>query len=108
MKNSLSEISKSPLRACGGQKLTVDATAGGVLLTIPTDAKYALVVVESDVTATAAIRYFESTVTAVTASIGIPRSHGDAFDISGGDNLAGFRAIQTGAGTHALNIQYYK
>jgi hypothetical protein len=105
----LVKISKQNLTAIGYQKLTVDATVGGVSLTVPTDAKYALIVVESDLT-TPAIRYLEcgNTVFAVTSSNGIPRSNGDAFDVQGRQNLVSFKAIQVGAGTHALNIQYYK
>jgi len=110
-KSQLSElvrISKANLIAIGWQSLTVDATAGGVALTVPTNARYALIVVESSI-ATPAIRYLEcgNAVETVTSSVGIPRSNLDALDIQGYQNLVNFRAIQVGAGTHTLSIQYY-
>lgn len=99
----LLQITRYNLVACGYQKLTVAGTA--VSLTIPTGARYALVVVQSSI-ATPAIRYLEYGTP--TATDGIPRSDLDAFDIQGAQNLANFKAIQVGAGTHTLHIQYYK
>lgn len=99
----LLQITRYNLVACGYQKLTVAGTA--VSLTIPTGARYALVVVQSSI-ATPAIRYLEYGTP--TATDGIPRSDLDAFDIQGAQNLANFKAIQVGAGAHTLHIQYYK
>jgi len=92
--------------AIGYQQLTVAGTA--VALTVPDGATYAMIEVESDLT-TPAIRYLElGNTTLPTASTGIRRSNLDGMDITGRPNLENFRAIQIGAGTHKLNIQYYK
>jgi len=107
--SDLLTLSRYNKKAIGWQSLTVDATVGGVALTIPANATYALIVVESTVTSGTVLRYLEiGPITAVTSSVGIPRSHLDAFDIQGAENLKNFRAIQTTAGTHTLSIQYYK
>lgn len=105
--SQLVRLNKYNLIACGYEKLTVAGTAIG-FVNIPADAKYALVVIESDV-ATSAIRYLELGATTLpTASDGIPRSNLDAFDITGYPNIINFRAIQVTAGTHKVIVQYYK
>ena len=80
-----------------------------VNLTVPDEAKYAVIVLESSIT-TVAVRYLEfgGSNTVVTAGSGIPISTGSAFDITDYQNLIGFQAIQEAAGTHLLNVQYYK
>ena len=104
----LVKINKSNLVAFSYQKLTVDNTSGGVSLTVPSNAKYALIVVESTATG-AAIRYLETgPIFTVTSSNGLPKSNDSAFDIHGYQNLINFRAIQAQSGTHTLQIQYYK
>jgi hypothetical protein len=105
--SELVRLNKYNLIACGYEQLTVAGTAVG-LSSIPPDAKYALVEVESSIT-TPAIRYLELGNTILpTSSTGIRRSDTEAFDITGRPNLINFRAIQISAGTHKLNIQYYK
>lgn len=99
----LLQITRYNLVACGYQKLTIDGTARS--LTVPTGARYAFIIVESTI-ATAAIRYLENGTP--TASDGMPVSNLSGFDIQGAENLKNFKAIQVAAGTHALNIQYYK
>ncbi len=97
---------KYNVTAIGYQQLTVGAEA--VNLTIPDGATYAMIEVESDLT-TPAIRYLElGDTTLPTASTGIRRSNLDGMDITGRPNLENFRAIQVGAGTHKLNVVYYK
>ena len=105
----LVKLARKSLKAIGWQSLTVDATSGGVSLTIPSGAIYAFMVVESSATGTA-IRYLEcgNSVQAVSTTVGIPRSNLDVFDVQGSENLINFRAIQAQAGTHTLSIQYYK
>lgn len=104
----LVNLAKQNLIAIGYQNLTVDGTAGGLALTVPADAKYALVVVESADTGTA-IRYLETgPLFPVTTSNGIPRSNLDVFDIQGYQNLKQFRAIRVQSGTTNLQVQYYK
>ena len=103
----LVRIHKYNLIACGYEQLTVAGTAVG-LASIPADAKYALIEVESSIT-TPAIRYLElGASTLPTSSTGVRRSNLDAFDVTGMPNLVNFRAIQVGAGTHKLNVAYYK
>jgi hypothetical protein len=105
--SELVRLNKYNLIACGYEQLTVAGTAVG-LASIPADAKYALIEVESSLT-TPAIRYLElGANTLPTSALGIRRSTLDAFDVSGMPNLINFRAIQIGAGTHKLNVQYYK
>jgi len=107
--SSLLTLNKANLIAIGFQSLTVDSTAAGVSLTVPDNAKYALIVTESTATGTA-VRYLECGPGAatVTSAVGIPRSNLDAFDIQGYQNLINFRAIQAQSGTHQLSVQYYK
>jgi hypothetical protein len=106
----LVRLNKYNLTAIGYQKLTVDNTSGGVALTVPADATYALMELESSVTTGIVIRYLEcgKTIYTVTTTDGIGRAHLDAFDVHGAHNLNNFRAIQAQAGTHTLHIQYYK
>ena len=105
--SELVRLNKYNLIACGYEQLTVAGTAVG-FASIPSDAKYALIEVESSIT-TPTIRYLElGDTTKPTASTGIRRSDSSAFDVTGMPNLINFRAIQVGAGTHKLNIQYYK
>jgi len=102
----LIQITRYNLVALDYQKLTVAGTA--VQLTVPAGARYALIVLQSSIT-TPAIRYLElGDKTLPTATDGIPRSDLDALDVQGYQNLVNFRAIQVGAGTHTLHIQYYK
>lgn len=104
--SDLVRISRYNLLAVGYQQLTVAGTA--VSLTVPADAKYALLTVESSIS-TPAIRYLElGDKTLPTATIGMSRTTLDTFDITGTPNLVNFRAIQIAAGTHTLHIQYYK
>lgn len=105
--SELIRLNKKDLIAIGYEKLTVAGTAVG-LASIPTEARYALVVVESSVASGMAIRYLEYGA-APTASDGIGRANLDAFDIHGRQNMVNFKAIQTtGASTNTLHIQYYK
>ncbi len=102
----LVRLNKYNLLAFAYQKLTVTGTVAS--LTVPTGATYAMISVESSIT-TPAIRYLEiGDKVPPTTTDGIVRSHLDAFDVTGFSNLQNFRAIQVGAGTHTLHIQYYK
>lgn len=105
---ALARASANGFKAFGFQQLTVSNTV--VNLTIPTDAKYALIIVESTIS-TNCIRYLEfggSTTVVAAGTVGLPVTNGSVFDITDAQNLAGFQAIQEAAGTHKLNIQYYR
>ena len=102
----LIKITRYNLKAVGYESLTV---AGSVvkLISIPENANYAIITVESDLT-TPAIRYLElGDQTVPSSTVGIARSNSDAFDVQGKENLVNFRAIQVGAGTHSVKVQYY-
>lgn len=104
--SELVRLNKYNLIACGYEQLTVTGSVAS--LTVPTDARYALIEVESSIT-TPSIRYLElGDKTLPTSSTGIRRADGSAFDVSGYQNLSNFRIIQISAGTHKLNIAYYK
>lgn len=107
-KSYLDQLLKQNLnsfKAFSYQKLTVTGTA--VSLTVPENAKYAEIRLESSVTSTIAARYL-ITGGVPTATDGMALNNLDLFDISDYQNLVNFKAIQTGAGTHTLHIQYYK
>ncbi len=90
-------------RAISNQQLVVNNTVKK--LTVPTNAKYALIVPESDADGTA-IRYWLDG-SAPTTTQGIPRGDLAAFDIVEKQNLINFRVIQAQAGTHNLQVQYF-
>jgi hypothetical protein len=106
----LIDIANKNLVAFEYQKLTVDQTAGGLALTVPTGATYAICVIESAVATAPHIRYLECGPAAHTLSTsdGIGRSNLDAWDIQGAENLRNFRIIRTAAGATTLHVQYYK
>lgn len=94
-------------KAFSYQKLTVDGTVRN--LTIPTDAKYALMFYESSVASgTVSARYLETKQTTVSSTDGLGIDNGFKFDVTDAQNLSQFQIIQTTAGTHTLHIQYYK
>ncbi len=106
--SELVKLSKKNLIAVAYENVEVDSTTGGIILNPPIDVNYALLVLESDVDGTA-IRYLETGPKfPVTTVNGIPRSNLDVFDIQGYQNIINFRAIQAQAGTHNLQVQYYK
>lgn len=104
--SELLKLTKYKLVSNGYQKLTVAGTA--VSLTIPADSRYALMVVDSTI-ATPAIRYLlQGDKTLPTATDGLQKLTAAEIEIEGYQNLINFRAIQVGAGTHVLHIQYFK
>lgn len=102
----LATLTKKYPIAISYQKLTVAGTA--VSLTVPADASYAMITLESSI-ATAAVRYLELGAGSLpTSSDGLVLFNIDRTSVIGYQNLINFRAIQVGAGTHTLHIQYYK
>lgn len=93
-------------KACGYQQLTVSGSMQK--LTVPTDAKYALIIVESSETTLIVARYLEVGSPTVVAGTGLPLKDGNVFDITDTQNLVGFQVIQEAGYTTKLNIQYYK
>lgn len=100
----LVNLTKRSYIAIGYQKLTVDGTVK--TLTLPTDALYADIQLESSI-ATPAIRYkIDGGV--VSATDGMFLLTGSQIDVSSRENLIHFQTTQVGAGTHTLHITYYK
>jgi len=94
-------------KAVLNQRLTVTAASLG--LTVPDNANYALVQVESSLDAANVVRmWFDGT--APTATTGLSRGNWDVFDINERENLLNFRVIlATGApATTYLIIQYFE
>lgn len=91
------------------ESITVTNSAIG-FTNLPATATSALVIVDSTIAAPSfAIRFKEDGSTPVaSAGGGMPRSNTDAFEIKGAENLKRFLAIQEGAGTHYLNVTYYR
>jgi hypothetical protein len=103
----LLRVNRNNLLACGYEKLDVSALTQ--LASIPVDAKYAEIRVESDITDTPALRYLMlGSVVEPTSSEGLALSRLDFFDITGYPNLINFRVIPISGGTNTLHIQYYK
>lgn len=90
--------------AVGYEQITVDGTVKK--LNVPTNAKYALITLESSVTGVAA-RYLETGSTTVSTTIGLGKGHLDSWDVAGKQNLINFQITQAVAGTHTLRVQYY-
>ncbi len=90
------------------EKLIIDSSIKS--LTVPEDAKYAEIKVESNTTSGAnPIRYLclgNNTIPSITN--GISLNNLDFFDILGHLSLNRFRVTQTMEGIHTLHIQYYK
>lgn len=99
-------LSNYNLVAIGYQKLVTNNSAQA--LTIPDNARYAIIKTESNVT-TSAIRYLElGDILLPTTTDGIALSNNDVISIEGYQNLINFRVIRTGISVTSLHIQYYK
>lgn len=85
----------------GFQMLTVDNTAGGVALTVPTAGypKYALIQCETN-----PVRWTDEG-TAPTSSVGNLLSVGGVLKYDG--NLSAFRAIRATGSSGTLSVSYY-
>jgi len=93
-------------KAFAYESITVDGSVKN--LTIPAEAKYALITVESSVTSGVVARYLETKASTVSTTLGLALRDGDKFDVTDAQNLSGFQITQAQAGTHVIKIQYYK
>jgi hypothetical protein len=91
---------RTPLKGLGCQRLTVDATAGGVALTVPLGATLALFRV-----ITAHLAFTDDGVTAPTTTVGMELYTDDLIWYNG--NLNAFRAIRTTGSSATLIVNYY-
>lgn len=95
---------KEPISAIGSERLTVDATVGGVALTVPSAARRAVITVE-----TAEMRFTEDT-TAPTTTRGHLVNIGDVIKYMDNDwrgALLNWRGIRTTATSAVVEATYY-
>lgn len=108
-KSYLRELLRTALnspKAIGYEKITVDGTIKK--LTVPADATYAKITLESaDLTGVAA-RFLETLSIPVTSANGMPLYNGTVSDILDYQNLVNFQIIRSQSGATSLNIQYYR
>jgi len=91
-------------KATGNETLTIDGTVKH--LTVPEDAIYAIIYVESDNLTDHVLRYWEDG-SSPTTTTGIPRHSDTAFDVENKHNLLRFRVTETSANTTKIQVQYY-
>lgn len=105
----LVRLSKNNLVAIGYEKLVVNGATAQSLQSIPDEAKYMEIALESDITTTIPIRYLMlGDLTPPTTTDGLPLRDGTFLDVTGRPNIDNFRVIESTNGTHTLHIQYYK
>lgn len=92
------------LEAFAYEKITVTGTAQS--LTVPANAKSAVLTLVSTVTATPAIMVRYDAVP--TATDGMPYYNTNRWVVDDAKNLINFKAIQYAAGTHTLYVEYYR
>ena len=85
----------------GRERLTVDATAGGVSLTIPTAGRYCNIRLE-----TAQVRFTLDGSTAPTTTVGRLLEVGEMLVLESIEEMEAFAAIRTGAVSGVLDIEY--
>ena len=88
------------------------SVAGSVvsLPSIPTDATYAIVTLESTDTSSIVVRTTEGKSTP-SVTVGLPKTNLDSWDILGAENIKNTQLIATTLGqsaTNVLNVQYYR
>lgn len=101
----LLRLGLNSFKAYAFEQITVDGTVKP--LNPPTDAKYALCVLESKGTGIVA-RIADFPLSTLATGVGIPLVNQSSFDITDFANIDGFRITQEGANTTILNVQYYK
>lgn len=97
---------KKELIAIGYEKLSVTGASAQSLLSIPTDAVYMEIRVESATTTGVIMRYL-LTGASPTTTDGMALTYLDLFDVTNGDNVRNFKVIAV-SGTHTIHVQYYK
>ncbi len=106
IKRNTEKIYRHILGDClGYEQLSVDGIARN-LPNIPGGAVFAMISIESTITAAVAARYREDG-TDPTDTAGMPAYDKVVFSVDGKGNLSKVKLIQAGAGTHVANIQYY-
>lgn len=85
----------------GRQRLTVDATVGGVSLTLGTSARYCNMRLE-----TAQIRFTLDDSTAPTTTVGRLMEVGEILVLESIEEMEAFAAIRTGGTSGVVDIEY--
>ena len=94
--------------ALGYEKLTVTGGTAQSLASIPTNANYMEIRVESATTSGVIIRYnLLGTVSPPTTTDGMALTYLDLFDVVGRQNIINFRVIAV-SGSHTIHVQYFK
>ncbi len=94
----------NPTNCLNYQALTVDATSGGVSLTIPAGSRCVTMRLE-----TAQIRWtVDPSGTTVSSTVGEPLDVGETLMVSGNTDMANFKAIRTGGTSGVLHCSYFK
>ncbi len=97
----------NPGKWVGFEQITVDNTVKQLDLTVcDKQPRYAICIVESDVTGIAT-RHL-ATGDNPTTTIGSPRTDGAVFDLISTQDLVRFKITEAQAGTTILNVEYYE
>lgn len=91
---------RTPLKGLGTQRITIDATAGGLALTVPLGATLALIRSKAQ-----AICFTDDGVTAPTSSVGMELAAEEMIWYNG--NLNQFKAIRRDGSSATLLVNYY-
>lgn len=97
--------SKNSFKSFAHEEITVDGTVKS--LTIPSGSLYARMVFQSSI-ATPAARYLQNKSVAVSTTVGLPLLDMTVFEIIDFSNLNGFQITQIAAGTHTLQVEYFR
>ncbi len=101
----LVRIAENSPKALSYESITVDGTVKR--LTVPVDATYAYMTLESADTGVAA-RYLETTSITVSNTIGLPLVNLQNLDILDYQNLVNFQITRVQSGATTLKVQYYR
>lgn len=101
-------VTRKERECIGYEVLTVTGANAQSLVSIPADATYMEVRVESATTTGVIMRYkLLGNTDLPTTAQGMALTYLDLFDVNGRPNLINFRIIAT-SGSHTIHVQYYK
>lgn len=101
----LQRLGLNSFKSFGYESIAVDSSIKR--LTIPTGAKYAVLVLESDGTGFVA-RCLQNTNTSIDSATGMPIANGFVGDITDAQNLVGFCITEITSNSTVLNVEYFK
>ena len=104
----LIRITRKERECIGYETLTVTGVNAQQLASIPADATYMEIRVESATTTGVIMRYkLLGNTNLPTTTQGMALTYLDLFDVNGRPNLENFRIIAV-SGSHTIHVQYYK